>query len=145
MIRGGMIHSLEQLSNLHALPEPQRNRSTGPTPIWHSKLYQQRRVYEIASRIRQDRMKRFEDGTYLREKRAFADHLLTLCDKAQRILQRQGGDIADDLERIDDLEFIVGVLDAEGSNTDLEGMLELRNHLEAMVLAIEVARVAARD
>jgi hypothetical protein len=79
----------------------------------------------------------------LKEKRALADHLLRLCEKAARALRRRGGDIGGDLERIQDLEFMVGMLDSEaGPHVELERFEELRSYLEAMVLAIEVARIA---
>jgi hypothetical protein len=117
--------------------------SSGPTPIWQSRLYQRRRFEEIATRIAEDRERRVMDGTLFREKRAMADHLIRLCDQAETAVRRRGGDIADDLERIDDLCFIVSTLDAEmRPGTDLDRLEELRSYLEAMVLAIEVARVA---
>jgi hypothetical protein len=125
----------------------QRRRSdgaeAGPTPIWHSRLYQKRRAQAAAYRLRRKRLQQFSDGSLLKEKRALADHLLRLCEKAERALRRRGGDIAGDLERIQDLEFTVGMLDSEaGPHVELDRFEELRSYLEAMVLAIEVARVA---
>jgi hypothetical protein len=123
--------------------EGREEQGVAPTPIWQSRLYQQRRAQQIASRIAQDRARRVKDGSLFREKRALADHLLRLCEQAELVLRRRGGDIAADLERIDDLGFIVNSLDAEMTpGTSLERLEELRNYLEAMVLAIEVSRVA---
>jgi hypothetical protein len=79
----------------------------------------------------------------LREKRALADHLLDVCEKAELALRRRGGEIAGDLQQIDDLGFIVSLMDSEMSpGVTRERLEELRDYLEAMVLAIEVARVA---
>lgn len=124
-------------------PKGRKVQSTGPIPIWHSRLYQRRRVQQIAARIAEDRLQRMKDGTLLREKRALVDHLFTLCDKAERALRQRGGDISEDLERIDDLGFIVSALNAQMEpGAGLERIEELGNYLEAIVLAIEVARVA---
>ena len=123
-------------------PHAQPGRS-GPIPIWQSRLYQQRRAEQVASKIRQERMKRFHDGTLLREKRALANYLFELCGKAESVLRHRGGDIDDDLERIADLHFIVDTMDAERPGLQAERLEELRDCLEAVVLAIQVARVAA--
>ncbi len=118
---------------------------SGAVPIWHSRLYLRRRTQEIASRLAHERWRRLADGTFFRETRALADHLLKLCETAELVLCRRGGDIAGDLERIADLQFIVTSLDAEiAPGAGAERLEELRNYLEAMVLAIEVARVADR-
>jgi len=120
-------------------------RSSGAVPIWHSKLYLQRRTQEIASRLARERRRRLADGTFFRETRALADHLLKLCETAELVLCRRGGDIAGDLEHIADLQFIVSSLDAEiAPGAGPERLEELRNYLEAMVLAIQVARVTDR-
>jgi len=120
-------------------------RSSGAVPIWHSKLYLQRRTQEIASRLARERRRRLADGTFFRETRALADHLLKLCETAELVLCRRGGDIAGDLEHIADLQFIVSSLDAEiVPGAGPERLEELRNYLEAMVLAIQVARVTDR-
>jgi hypothetical protein len=120
-------------------------RGSRAVPIWHSRLYQQRRTREIASRLARERRRRLADGTFFRETHALADHLLKLCETAELVLCRQGGDIAGDLEHIADLQFIVSSLDTEiAPGAGPERLEELRNYLEAMVLAIEVARVADR-
>lgn len=126
-----------------AWPKDRHIKRGEPTPIWHSRLYQRRRIQQIAARLARERLRRVNDGTLLREKRALADHLLTLCARAERALHRRGGDIGDDLERVDDLGFLVSLLDAQMEpGTAFERLEELGNYLEGMVLAIEVARVA---
>jgi hypothetical protein len=120
-----------------------KGRSAGPIPIWESRLYRERRARGLATKIRQGRVKRLEDTTLLREKRRLADHLLHVCEKAQLALQLRGGDIGCDLQQIDDLGVIVSLMDSEmHAGTGRERLEELRDYLEAMVLAIEVARVA---
>jgi hypothetical protein len=120
-------------------------QSPGAVPIWHSRLYLRRRTQEIASRLAHERRRRLADGTFFRETHALADHLLKVCETAELILCRRGGDIAGDLERIADLQFIVSSLDTEiAPGAGPERLEELRNYLEAMVLAIEVSRVADR-
>jgi hypothetical protein len=97
----------------------------------------------VAKELKRERLRRFPDRTLLQEKRALADHLLDLCEKAELALRRRGGDIAADLQQIDDLGFIVSLMDSEMSpGITRERLEELRDYLEAMVLAIEVARVA---
>jgi hypothetical protein len=124
-------------------PAQQRLRTQGPTPIWESKLYRERRAIGVAKELKRERLRRFPDRTLLQEKRALADHLLDLCEKAELALRRRGGDIAADLQQIDDLGFIVSLMDSEMSpGITRERLEELRDYLEAMVLAIEVARVA---
>ncbi len=116
---------------------------TGPIPIWHGKLYRHRRAQAVAHRLQAQRRRRLADGTVRREKHAFAEHLLGLCERAEEVLQQRGGDIVEDLECIQDLQLIVSTLDAEGAgNGDPERLEEYRMYLKAMVLAIEVARVA---
>ena len=122
-------------------PKEQRR---GPIPIWESKLYRERRARAVARKFQRDRLKRVEDGRLLIEKRAFVDHLLDLCDRAELALRRRGGDIAGDLEQIDDFGFIVSLLDSEMTpGTRRDRLEELRDYLEAMVLAIEVANLAS--
>jgi len=120
------------------------NRRRGPIPIWESKLYRERRARTVATKFKRDRLKRVEDGRLFREKRAFVDHLLDVCDRAELALRRRGGDIASDLEQIDDLGFIVSLMDSEmGPGTRRERLEELRDYLEAMVLAIEISKLAS--
>jgi hypothetical protein len=115
---------------------------TGPIPIWRSRMYRQGRAQAIAHRLRVERQRRLANGAAVREKRAFAEHLLDVCERAEETLQRRGGDIVDDLECIQDLQLVVSTLDAEGGTGDPERLEEARTYLKAMVLAIEVARVA---
>ena len=118
-------------------------RRGGPIPIWESKLYRERRARTVATKFKRDRLRRVEDGRLFREKRAFVDHLLGMCDKAELALRRRGGNIAGDLEQIDDLGFIVSLIDSEmGPGTRRERLEELRDYLEAMVLAIEIAKLS---
>jgi hypothetical protein len=120
------------------------DRRRSPIPIWESKLYRERRARTVATKFKRDRLKRVEDGRLFREKRAFVDHLLDMCDRAELALRRRGGDIASDLEQIDDLGFIVSLMDSEmGPGTRRERLEELRDYLEAMVLAIEISKLAS--
>jgi len=122
-----------------------RERRHGcPIPIWESKLYRERRAIAVAMKFKRNRLRQFGDKRLLQEKRAFVDHLLDVCDKAELALRRRGGDIAGDLEQIDDLGFIVSLMDSEMSpGTRRERLEELRDYLEAMVLAIEIAKLAS--
>jgi hypothetical protein len=118
-------------------------RALRAIPISESRLFRERRARGVAKEIKRERLRRFTDQTLLREKRALADHLLDVCEKAELALRRRGGDITADLQQIDDLGFIVSLMDSEMSpGVTRERLEELRDYLEAMVLAIEVARVA---
>jgi hypothetical protein len=118
-------------------------RALRAIPISESRLFRERRARGVAKEIKRERLRRFTDQTLLREKRALADHLLDVCEKAELALRRRGGDIAADLQQIDDLGFTVSLMDSEMSpGVTRERLEELRDYLEAMVLAIEVARVA---
>jgi hypothetical protein len=106
-------------------------------------MYRQGRAQAIAHRLRVERQQRLASGAAIREKRAYAEHLLDLCERAEEALRKRGGDIVDDLECIQDLQLAVSTLDAEGGGSgDPERLEESRMYLKAMVLAIEVARVA---
>ncbi len=118
-------------------------RTLRAIPISESRLFRERRARSVAKEIKRERLRRHTDQTLLREKRALADHLLDVCEKAELALRRRGGEIAGDLQQIDDLGFIVSLMDSEMSpGITRERLEELRDYLEAMVLAIEVARVA---
>jgi hypothetical protein len=123
------------------------SKHDGPIPIWQSKLYQVRWARDLVTKIRQNRAERFNDGTLLLENRLLTDRLFDLCGEAERAVRRRGGDVARDLERIDDLSFILTLIDSEmNPGIALERLEELQEWLEAMVLAAEIARLAtARD
>ena len=92
----------------------------------------------------QNGTRQFDDVRALQEMHALADHLFDLCVRAHRALRCYGNDIEDDLEQINRLASMVNSMDYEASTAISVGRLEeLRDYLEAMVLAIEVARVAA--
>jgi hypothetical protein len=124
-----------------------RGRRRGPIPIWQSRLYRQRRARGGASGLNCERAGRFVEATLLQEKRGFADRLFNLCDKADEAVRQRGGDVADELERIAELSFIVSYWDSEtapeiGVRGPFEHLGESRDYLAAMVLASEVARLA---
>ena len=126
-----------------------RGRQSGATPIWQSKLYQQRRANGSTFRIAGGGPRRFDDATVLREKRQFADRLFDLCDRADQAVRQRGGDVEDQLERIAELSFIVSYWDSEtapevGVWGPFERLGESRDYLAAMVLACEVTKLADR-
>ncbi len=124
-----------------------RGRQRGAIPIWQSRLYRQRRARGAASGLNRERAGRFVEATLLQEKREFADRLFNLCDKADEAVRQRGGDVADELERIAELSFIVSYWDSETApeisvRGPFEHLGESRDYLAAMVLASEVARLA---
>jgi hypothetical protein len=124
-----------------------RGRQSGPIPIWQGRLYRQRRARGGASGLNREQAGRFVEATLLQEKREFADRLFNLCDKADEVVRQRGGDMADELERIAELSFIVSYWDSEtapevGVRGPFEHLGESRDCLAAMVLACEVARLA---
>jgi hypothetical protein len=124
-------------------PRQQRlSKHDGPIPIWQSKLYQTRWARDIVTKIRRNRVERFNDGTLLLENRALTDRLFDLCEEAERLVRRRRGDVTQDLERIDDLSFILTLLDSEmNPGITLDRLEELQEWLEVMILAVEVARL----
>lgn len=118
-------------------------KGNGPTPIWESRLFRERRARETALKIRQLRLRQAEDEELFREKRALADHVLDVCDMAELALRRSGGEIEADLEQIDNLSFTVTLMDSEMSpGVQRERLEELGGYLEAIVLGMQVAKLA---
>jgi len=119
-------------------------RRGGPTPIWESRLYRERRARETAVALRRRRLGRIHDAELLREQRALVDHLLDLCERAELSLRRRGGNIAADLEALENLTFTVSMIDSEMSaEIKRDRLEELRGYIEAMVMVVEVARIAS--
>lgn len=124
-----------------------QSRQSDPTPIWQSRLYRQRRARGSASGLTRDRARRFVEVAVMQEKRELADRLFSLCDKADEAIRKRGGDVADELERVAELSFIVSYWDSEtapevGVWGPFEHVGESRDYLAAMLLASEVARLA---
>jgi len=143
----GMSDGTEPGTELGKLLRSGRGRQSGAIPIWQSKLYQQRRVSAEASRIQGTGSRPLDDATLLREKRALADRLFDLCDRADQAVRRHGGDVEDQLERIAELSFIVSYWDSEtapemGVWGPFVRLGESRDYLAAMVLACEVTKLA---
>lgn len=127
-------------------PRPSEKPRREPTPIWQSKLYQERRERADAIRLARSRMRRSREAELLREKRVLADRLFDLCEAAQRAVHDRGGDPSEALAQIAELSFIVSYWDAEtveeeGEGLPAERLDDSRDLLAALVLASEVTKL----
>jgi hypothetical protein len=143
-----MDENMQSRAGVLDLIRHKRGRLTKPIPISDSRLFRQRRESEAGTRASRDRPRRGDDGTLLRQKRALADQLFDLCERASEAARRRGGEVADELERIAELSFLVSYWDSETApEVDASGPVrrleESRDFLAAMVLASDVAQLAA--
>jgi hypothetical protein len=128
-----------------------QRKSARPTPIWQSRLFSERRAKDDAPTGRRLRRRPVDDAV-LQQKRALADQLFGLCERARHVVRERGGDNAVALERIAELSFIVSYWDSEvtpegdtAECADSGRLEESRDSLAAMALATEVARLLAGE
>jgi hypothetical protein len=143
-----MDENMQSRAGVLDLIRHKRARLTKPIPISDSRLFRQRRESEAATRASRDRPRRDEEAALLQQKRALADQMFDLCERASEAARKRGGEVADDLERIAELSFLVSYWDSEtapeaDAGSPVRRLEESRDFLAAMALASDVAQLAA--